>query len=221
MRGWLGSCCTACVAAGLLSWAHAEDIYTCVDAKGRRLTSDRPIMECLDREQTQLNSSGRPVRKIGPAQTAEERAAEEEKAKREIEERKREAEEKKRDRALLSRYPDRATHDKERSAALVSIDEVIKTAYRRIEVLQAERKKIDTELEFYKSDPGKVPVQIKRKIEENEQLIAAQKRFIANQDEEKKRVNARYDQELARLKPMWAQQVAPVATTRSSSSAAR
>ena len=28
-------------------------IYSCIDAKGRRLTSDRPIMECLDREQTQ------------------------------------------------------------------------------------------------------------------------------------------------------------------------
>ena len=26
-------------------------IYTCVDATGRRITSDRPIMSCIDREQ--------------------------------------------------------------------------------------------------------------------------------------------------------------------------
>lgn len=217
MRGWLGSCIAACVAAGTVPWAHAEGIYTCVDAKGRRLTSDRPIVECLDREQNQLSPTGRVLRKIGPALTADERAAEDEKAKRAVEQRAREVEEKKRDRALLGRYPDRAAHDKERAAALASIDEVIKTANHRIEVLQGERRKIDADLEFYKNDPGKIPVQLKRRIEENEQLVAAQKRFITNQDEEKKRVNDRYDQEVGRLKPLWA----AMGPSRSSSSAAR
>ena len=39
------------------AWAQAG-IYTCVDAKGRRLTSDRPIVECLDREQKELTPNG-------------------------------------------------------------------------------------------------------------------------------------------------------------------
>ena len=37
---------------------RAQGIYTCVDAKGRRLTSDRPIMECIDREQNELSAGG-------------------------------------------------------------------------------------------------------------------------------------------------------------------
>ena len=36
---------------------------------GRKLTSDRPIMECLDREQKVLNPSGTVKTKIGPSLT--------------------------------------------------------------------------------------------------------------------------------------------------------
>jgi hypothetical protein len=63
------------LAAGLLAPAWAEGIYTCVDAKGRRITSDRPIIECIDREQRELSPSGTVRRKIGPSLTAMERAA--------------------------------------------------------------------------------------------------------------------------------------------------
>ena len=52
-------------------------IYTCVDAKGRKITSDRPIVDCIDREQVELNPSGTVRRKVGPSLTAQERAAEE------------------------------------------------------------------------------------------------------------------------------------------------
>jgi len=102
------------IAAGVLAawlpgaWAQAG-IYTCVDAKGRRLTSDRPILDCLDREQTELSSSGKVVRKLGPSLTGEERAIEEEKQRKILEEKARVEDEKRRDRALLSRFPDRAT----------------------------------------------------------------------------------------------------------------
>jgi hypothetical protein len=207
VRGWLGS---SIVAAGiwsaLLAAAHAEGIYTCVDAKGRRLTSDRPIIDCIDREQQQLSpTTGQVVRKIGPSLTAEERAAAEEKAKRDLEERNRQLEEKRRDRALLTRFPDRETHEKERATALAVVDDVIRTAKKRTAELLAERKRLDTELEFYQNDMKKAPPQLKRRMDENEQQQAAQARFIANQEDEKKRVNARYDQELARLKPLWAQ----------------
>src|SRR3569832_1234255 len=108
MRGWIGSLVAAAVWAALAPAAQAQvqKIYTCVDAKGRRITADRPIVDCLDREQAELSPTGQVVRKIGPAPTAVERAAAEEKARREIEERNRIVEEKRRDRALLSRYPD-------------------------------------------------------------------------------------------------------------------
>jgi chromosome segregation ATPase len=221
VRGWLGCIIAAGFATAVTPWAHAEGIYTCVDAKGRRLTSDRPIIDCIDREQAEISPNGQVLRKIGPSLTAEERAAEEEKAKRAAEERNRQFEQKKRDRALLSRYPDRAAHDKERNQALASVDEVIKTANKRIEELHAERRKFDTELEFYKGDLAKAPAQLKRRIDDNEQQVAAQKRFIANQEEEKRRINARYDQELQRLNALWTNRTVAPSANRSSSSAAR
>ena len=67
--------------------AQTAGIYTCVDAKGRKLTSDRPIVDCLDREQLELNPSGTVRRKVGPSLTAQERAAEDEKQRQLAEER--------------------------------------------------------------------------------------------------------------------------------------
>lgn len=224
MRGWLGSFIAGLV-TGALPPAGAQGIYTCVDSKGRKLTSDRPILECIDREQREITPTGQVVRKIGPSMTAAERAAEEEKARKALEERNRQLEEKRRDRALLTRYPDRTTHDKERSKALEAVDEVIKTANRRTSELQWQRKKLDNDLEFYDRDLKRAPPILKRQLEENDMQQAAQKRFIANQEDEKKRINARFDEELVRLKVLWAPQAAAQAQTptptRAASSATR
>ena len=204
---------------GLLAQASAQAIFTCVDAKGRRLTADRPIAECLDREQRELTPGGIVRRKHGPVLTAEERAVEEEKNRKAIEERNRQLEEKKRERALLTRYPDRAAHDKERSMALVVLDEAIATARKNSDQLLAQRKKLNSELEFFKEDPSKVPAKLKKQIEENQQHVEAQTRFIANQDSEKQRVNARFDEELGKLKQLWAQRAGTPATAAVSASA--
>ncbi|MBC7379525.1 MAG: DUF4124 domain-containing protein [Burkholderiaceae bacterium] len=178
-------------------------IYTCVDGKGRKLTSDRPIVDCIDRVQKELNPSGTLRRQIGPSLTAEERNRLEEQEKLQAAKIAREAEEKRRDRALLTRYPDRAAHDKERNEALAQVDEVMKAATKRIGELAAQRKSIDTELEFYKGDPSKAPPYVRRQIEENDRSTVVQKRFIAEQEGEKKRVNSRFDEELDKLKQLW------------------
>ena len=70
------------VVACLLPAAHAQGIYTCVDAKGRRITSDRVIPECLDREQKELSPSGTVRRVVGPNLTGAERAQQEERQRR-------------------------------------------------------------------------------------------------------------------------------------------
>lgn len=189
---------------GWLCHAAGEGIFTCVDAKGRRLTADRPIAECIDREQRELNPSGTLRRKIGPTLTAEERAVEEDKARRAAEERSRAAEEKRRERALLTRYPDRATHDKERAAASAQVDALIATATQQIGELTAERKRLQTELEFFKGDLSKASPKLKREVEENERQLQTEQRFLANREAEKKRITERYDEELGKLKGLWA-----------------
>lgn len=191
------------LAAGVGTGASAQGIFTCVDAKGRKITADRPIAECNDRVQRELNKTGTVRREIGPSLTAQELAAQEARDKLAREAQARELENKRRDRALLLRYPSRAVHDKERATALAQVDEVIKAASKRTSELAEQRKGIDSELEFYAADPGKAPVELKRRIDENNRSVTVQKQFIAEQDQEKKRVNLRFDEELAKLKPLW------------------
>jgi hypothetical protein len=196
--------------ASALAWGQ---IYTCTDAKGRKLTSDRPIAECADREQKELNSSGTVKRTVKPVMTAEEQRAFDAKEKQEAEERLRLNEEKRKDRALLTRYPNRPIHDKERAEALAQVDEVMKAATKRVGELAVQRKEIDTELEFYKKNPAKIPLSLKRQIEDNDASVAVQKRFIVDQESEKKRTNARFDDELVRLKTLWLLTASPATTS--------
>lgn len=199
--------------AGLLNHACAQSIFTCVDAKGRRLTADRPIAECTDREQTELRSSGTVKRKIGPTLTASEQAAAQARERRMAEERSRQAEEKKREKALLARYPDRGEHDKERAAAIALADAAIAAANKRIAELRVERKRLDVEMEFFKNDLARAPATLKRKFEDNAHDTQAQQRFVANQEADRKRINARFDEELVKLTPLWAQHAATAAAT--------
>lgn len=193
------------LAGSALPAAGQPGIYSCVDAQGRIVTADRPIAACLDREQKELNPSGSVKRTVPPTLTARERALAEEKARQAQEEKVRAAEERKRNHALITRYPDQSAHDKERSAALSVADDVVAAATRRLASLAAERRKLDAEMEFYRKDPSKAPARLKRQIEENVQHTGAQQRFIAAQEGEKQRINARFDEELARLRVLWAQ----------------
>ncbi|MFT3813238.1 MAG: DUF4124 domain-containing protein [Acidovorax sp.] len=191
----------ALAAAG--AWAQQGGIYTCVDAQGRRLTADRPIAACTDREQRVLGPTGTERQRIGPTLTEKEREAQEAQRRKDAEERARVAEERRRERALLNRYPDQATHDAERAATLAQADQVIGLAHKRIAELREQRKKLDTEMEFYGQDPAKAPMALRRQIAENDDAIAQQQRFIAGQEEEKRRVNRRFDAELEQLRALW------------------
>lgn len=196
-------------AALLLAWQAAvaqnrPGIYTCIDSKGRRLTSDRPIPECLDREQKELSGSGTVKRVVPPSYTADERARLEAEKKKEAELLARQAEERRRDKALLIRYPNRAVHDKERADALAQIDEVIGAVLRREEALVRQRKELDVELEFYKGDLSLAPSWLKRKYEDNDSQLKIQQRFLLDQAQEKDRINTRFDEELVKLRQLWA-----------------
>jgi len=196
------------MALAMLAVAHAagaQAIYTCVDAKGRRLTADRPIMECLDREQ-QVIGAGGTVRRIGPSLTAEERAAEEEKARKAQEEQQRLAEEKRRDRTLLSRYPSEELHRQERLASLRRVDEAIAAGNQRLAELEAERKQLLQEQA--RGGDAAQKARLQRALEQNQQDAAAQRRLLAGHAEERLRIDARFEEELKRLRLLWAEAAA-------------
>lgn len=196
----LGLCWTVAQAQPVVT----QGIYTCVDAKGRKLTADRPIPECVDREQKILNPSGSLKERVAPALTARERAEQEARRKAEQEEIARLSEERRRDRALVIRYPNKVVHDKERADALGLVAAVRQAAVIRVDELVRQQARLDSELEFYAKDPSRVPAPLKHQADKLSQSLAVQHRFIADQDAEYKRVNARFDEELTRLKQLWA-----------------
>ncbi|MDZ4102635.1 MAG: DUF4124 domain-containing protein [Hydrogenophaga sp.] len=199
------SACAWVVGVGMwsLASAQAQGIYTCTDSKGRRITSDRPIVECLDREQRQLGKTGIVRQVVPPSYTADERAKLEDKQRVENEIKARAAEEKRRERALLIRYPNQAVHDKERVEALAQIDEVIAAVNKREVALKQQRKEVEAELEFYQADPSKAPFWLRRKLEDSDKQMAVQKRFLEEQAQEKLRINQRFDEELLKLRQLW------------------
>ncbi|MDA8456738.1 DUF4124 domain-containing protein [Acidovorax sp. GBBC 3334] len=197
--------------AGAQPQPGAGGIYTCVDAKGRRLTADRPIAECSDREQRVLSPSGTERARVGPVLTDQERSALEAQRRKDAEERARIADERRRERVLVARYPDQAAHDAERAAAIAQVDDVTAVAEKRVAELRRQRKGLDAEMEFYRRDPAKAPMALRRQIAEQEDAVAEQQRFIAAQEQEKRRVHQRFDAELAVLRQLWAgQQRVPV-----------
>ncbi len=186
----------------------AQGIYTCTDARGRKLTSDRPIIDCIDREQQELNPSGTLRRTVNPSFTAREQAERDDRARQKVMEEARALEERRRERALLTRYPNLEVHARERGEALAQVDDVIAAAKKRTDELTAQKVQTDGEFEFYKKDPSRIPLSLKRQREDNDQSLAIQAKFIADQEGEKRRVNARFDEQLMKLRELWAAQAA-------------
>ena len=190
-------------------------MYTCVDKNGRRITADRPIAECVDREQRVLDRTGTERRRMGPTLTENERAALETQRRADAEQQSRVLEQRRRDRALITRYADEATHNAERNAALETFNDLIAVASKRIDQLRVDRATINTEMEFYQNDPKKAPARLQRRISDNDEDLAEQQRYIATQRDEKRKVQQRFDAELVQLKALWAAEKAAAGTAAS------
>ena len=185
-------------------------IYTCTDASGRRITADRPISTCVDREQRVLGNTGVELRRVAPTLTEQERNAQDARRRQELAEHQRLREERSRERAMLLRYPNQGVHDAARGEAIAQVNDVVAVAQSRLTELKARRVKLNTEMEFYRKDPKKAPASLQRQIRENDESQDEQQRFLKQQDEEKQRINQRFDVELQQLRKLWGQaQTAP------------
>ena len=188
--------------------ANTGGIYACTDANGRRITADRPIATCVDREQRVLGNTGVELRRVAPTQTEQERNAYEARRRQELADQARLREERSRDKAMLLRYPNQASHDAARNEALSQSTDVSAVAQMRLGELKQRRKKIDTELEFYQGNPAKAPASLRRQIKDNTESQEEQQRFIQQQEEEQQRINQRFDAELQQLRKLWGQTAA-------------
>jgi hypothetical protein len=187
----------------LLAWAQgAGGIYTCIDERGRRLTSDRPIPECNAREQRVLNQDGSLKSVRPPTLTTEERAEQELRERKAAEARVAQADAARRDRNLMQRYKTEAAHQKAREAALESVRVAQRLTQNRLADLKRERKPLLDEQEFYR---GKTPPpRLKAALDANDAAAQALRDAAFSQDTEIERINRIYDLELERLRQLWA-----------------
>jgi hypothetical protein len=193
----------------LLPWVAAaaadapvRTIFTCVDGKGKRLTSDRLIPECVGREQNILNHDGSVKRVVPPTLTSEEMALAEAREREVAAERVARQDAIRRDRLLLGRYPNEAAHAKAREAALDDIRSSVASSEARVKRLSAERKPLLDEAEFYVSRP--MPQKLREQLDGNDAALSAQLTLIQNQQVEVLRINDLFNSELVRLRKLWA-----------------
>jgi hypothetical protein len=179
-----------------------NQVFTCINAAGRALTSDRLIGECMDREQRVLARDGTLLRIVPPSLTADERAEKEARDRKAAADREAKSEAVRRDRNLIQRFPNAAAHQKAREQALEVTQFAITQSEARLADLERERKPLIEETEFYKgkSLPGK----LKGQLDANDAAAAAQKELLVQQKAELDRASKLYDVELAHLKKLWA-----------------
>lgn len=191
--------------SGLLGFAlacPAAQIYSCTDASGKRLTSDRPIAECHGREQRVLNADGSVRQVLPPTPTADERAKADELLREAQVERERLREAQRRDRNLLNRFPSEVAHNKAREAALEDSRQSQRRSEARITLLAKDKKKLLDEAEFYVG--RQLPARLKQQLDANDAAVRAQEDLILSQQSEMARINALFDVELERLRRLWA-----------------
>lgn len=103
--------------------------------------------------------------------------------------------------SLLSRYPDKDKHDLARRTALAQVELSMAASQKRMAQLLVDRKRLLDDAEFYPN--GNLPAKLRRDIDANSALIAAQAQAIDSQKDEAAQKNAFYDEELVKLRKLW------------------
>jgi len=195
-------CALACAGAAFGQQSQHGGVYTCTNSQGKKITSDRPIAECADREQRILNSSGVELRRAGPTLTEREQAEMAAMRRQREADQAREREEHARARALTIRYPNQSSHDQARAEAIERIEKVASVARERQAELRKNREKIQAAIKAY-ANPASVPLSLSGQLEENQNAIDEQQRFLDSQEADKERLKQRFDEELAQLRRLW------------------
>ena len=183
-----------CAASGLV--LAQTRIYTCKDANGKTITSDRPLPECQGREGRVLSGQGATVKKIEAPLTPEQIAAREieDQKKREDDERRRE--QARRDKALLNTYASVEDIESKRQRALAQVEREARESERRISMLERQALENRSESEFYKKK--QMPSDLKRRLDENEAALKAEKHLFGSKKSEVAQVNVKFDEDKKR-----------------------
>jgi hypothetical protein len=200
-RAWSRAAALAALAIALApSTVLGQSIFTCKDASGRTLTSDRPIPECQARPMRELSLNGTIKREIAAPLTPEElrRKAEDDERRRIAEAQQRR--EQQRDRALLLAYPSLTTLENMRARHLADIEQdAFKTRRRMID------NHADLKTARAQAAPGRdgaPDLAARRRIDELRQAILRDDDRLARLESDAKSLNQRFDEDATRLREL-------------------
>lgn len=182
-------------------------IYSCV-ANGRTYSGDRPPPECANSDIRELNRDGSVRRVIPRPLTAEEQKARALEAKKRLDDEERALAQRRRDRALLEAYASEDEIEAARAKSLDTSNEVLRRSQARIDRMDAERKRLDDESEFYRNRA--IPDTLKRAYANNEQERTAELKIVNEARFEMQRINERFDAERKRFRELVSQGARPV-----------
>ena len=171
-------------------------IYTCKDANGKTITSDRPLPECQGREGRVLSGQGTTVKKIDAPLTPEQIAAREAKEQRKRVEEERRREQLRKDKALLNTYASLDDIESKRQRALSQVEREARESERRISLLERQASENRSEADFYKKKA--MPSDLKRRLDENEAALKAEKNLFGQKKDEVAQVNVKFDEDKKR-----------------------
>ena len=194
----------AVAGCSLVSTAFAQgppvsSIYSCRDAAGNTITSDRPAAECVGVVR-ELGPSGVVRRLIAPPLTAEQRRqkAADDVARRLADDAAREK--KQRDSALLAAYPSEAQLEASRRRSLASTSDSMKASQARLADLVNERKAYVQEGDQYRDKP--MPPLVRRRLDDNQAAIDDEEAAVKQREADIERINQRFDEDLRRLREL-------------------
>jgi hypothetical protein len=189
---------------------QSPTMFTCV-AGGRTYSGDRPPPECFNSDIRELNRDGSLRRVIARPLTAEEQKARAIELKKKAEEEEKALAQRRRDRSLLEAYGSEQEIEVARTKALISSNEVVTRSQVRLERMDAERKRLVEETEFYKK--RETPETVKRAFVINDQERAAELKIMKEAQSEMQRINDRFDADKKRFRELVSQGAQPAQRT--------
>jgi len=173
---------TIVLAAALLYVPVAGAVYKCVDEKGITRIGETPPAECEKVVMYEVKPSGQVIRKIDPTPTAEQLQRMKEENDRKRAEEKVAAEQKRRDSALLNTYANEREFEVARERNIDPIRGRIHASEDRLKAIEAREKKIQEDMEFYKSGKKK-NAKAGAKADEPPPMLVAEQEKLAKERE--------------------------------------
>jgi chromosome segregation ATPase len=143
-----------------------------------------------------LNRDGSRRAVVPPTLTVEEQARQNVLLQQQEQQRAEREEARRRDRALLMRYPDRATYEAARARALAPVQQYIEVTLNRLTQLEAENARL-------RGASDQSPEALRQRKLMNDGAIEAQRNMLRSHLEEQARLQQQMDVERERLEVLW------------------